>query len=173
MFGLFKNSDKQLKINDKVWMSSLAKWNACKAMAQANNSCIFLAWFPETFEHIRNILPQHQIALADSFYPESTHKTILVFVEHYPLATVEESVFKRLGLSEVPVLSALDEPFFEKFGGEKTIDLMQKLGMKDDEVIAHSLITKSIRSAQSKIAAKVIIEVKTDSQKSWLEINLR
>ncbi len=173
MFGLFKNSDKQFKINDKVWMSSLAKWNACRAMSQANGSCIFIAWFKETFEHIRTILPQHQIGLADSFHPESTHKTLLVFVEHYPLATVEESLFKRLGLSEVPVLSALDEPFFQKFGGEKTIDLMLKLGMKEDEVIAHSLITKSIHSAQSKIAAKVITEVKANSQKSWIEINLQ
>jgi len=38
------------------------------------------------------------------------------------------------------------------FGGEGTIDVMKNLGLTEDEVIGHSMVTRSIRNAQDKIA---------------------
>jgi hypothetical protein len=39
-----------------------------------------------------------------------------------------------MNLNEVPVLTALDEPFFQIFGGERIINAMKKLGMEEGEV---------------------------------------
>lgn len=97
---------------------------------------------------------------------------MLVFAEHYPLVHVEQSLYQRLGLKEVPVLFSLDEPFFAKFGGEKTIELMQKLGLKEDEVVAHTMVSKSIRRAQEKIGEKVKVERSASSQEEWFSLNL-
>ncbi|HEY5919254.1 MAG TPA: hypothetical protein VIU13_17670 [Chryseolinea sp.] len=37
------------------------------------------------------------------------------------------------------------------FGGKGTIDVMKNLGLTEDEVIGHSMVTRSIRNAQDKI----------------------
>jgi hypothetical protein len=49
---------------------------------------------------------------------------------------------------------------------------MKKLGVKDDEVLGHTMISKSIRNAQEKIAAKVRVEKKTKSQQEWMRVNV-
>lgn len=50
---------------------------------------------------------------------------------------------------------------------------MKLLGMKEDEVIEHSLVTKSIIKGQNKIAGMVELEQSAPSQKEWLERNLK
>jgi hypothetical protein len=97
---------------------------------------------------------------------------MVIVGEHYPLPAVELEFFKRLNLTEVPVLSSLDEPFFEKFGGAKTTGLMRTLGMKENEVLGHPMISKSIRNAQEKIGAKVKNEKKARSQREWMVLNV-
>jgi len=65
----------------------------------------------------------------------------------------------------------LDEPLFSLFGGEKTIQLMRKMGMKEEEIIAHPMINRAIKNAQQKIASKVRAEVKADSAVDWFSKN--
>jgi preprotein translocase subunit SecA len=70
------------------------------------------------------------------------------------------------------VLSSLDEPLFQKFGGEKMIELMKQLGIKEDEVIGHSMTTKSIHRAQEKIAKHTQGDAGASSQEEWFSINM-
>jgi preprotein translocase subunit SecA len=67
----------------------------------------------------------------------------------------------------------MDEPLFKHFGSEKMIPLMKLLGMKENEVIEHSFVSQSIIKGQNKIAAMVSFEQSADSQKEWLERNLK
>ncbi len=50
---------------------------------------------------------------------------------------------------------------------------MKLLGMKDDEVIEHSFVTKSIIKGQEKIAAQVEMEQLANSQAEWMEKNIK
>ena len=43
MFGLFKKKDPQVKVIDKVWMSRVAKVNACRQMFEVNSSIVMVA----------------------------------------------------------------------------------------------------------------------------------
>ena len=175
MFSLFKKSD-GVKVIDKVWMSKQAKWKACSAMIGLHPSTLFIAWFEETKQELVNYLSlgpdQKTCLLACDLNTGVTQNQMIVFVEHYPLPGVEQELFKRLDLKEAPVLLSLDEPFFQKFGGDKTIELMKKLGVKEDEVLGHTMIGKSIRSAQDKITAKVRSEKKAKSQYEWMKVNV-
>ena len=173
MFVLFKSKDPQVKVIDKVWISQSGKLNACRQMAQANPSTIFIAWFEETRNEILATLPESVVLLAKDASADSVRNKLVVFVEHHPLVDEEQSVYKRLYLKEAPGLSALDEPFFMKFGGERLIDVMKKMGMNEDEVIGHSMITKSIRRAQEKIGKNVRSgRIDAPSQGQWLVANL-
>lgn len=84
----------------------------------------------------------------------------------------EKELYASFALKEVHVYSSLDEPLFMHFGGEKIIGLLNKLGMKEDEPLENTLITKALHNAQEKIAAKVNLEQGALSQAEWFRKNL-
>jgi len=176
MFGLFKSKTPEVSISDQVWLSQQSKWNACLKMALANDQCIFVAWFSKTKEDLSQFLENSDVVSSVELASDisaSVNNGLYIFVEHYPLSEVEQELFLKLRLSKVPVLSSLDEPLFSMFGGERTIQLMKKMGMKKDEIVSHPMITQSIRSAQRKIAKKVEVELKGESQEEWLKKNIK
>ncbi len=170
--ALFQSREPEIKIIDKVWMSANAKFKACAAMASLNTKCVFICWFEETYNMLKEILNEEQLVLADRATSLSFQDRMIVFAEHHPLSPKESALFKVLNLKEVPVLSSLDEPFFMWFGGARTIELMKKLGMNEDEVIGSNMITKSIRNAQQKIEKQVVVEREATSPQEWLNLNL-
>jgi hypothetical protein len=96
-----------------------------------------------------------------------------VFVEHYPLHIKELDLIKDWGAEKIIVYSAMDEPLFKHFGSEKLIPIMKMLGMKEDEVIEHSMVSKSIINGQEKIAQQVTIEQSASSQEEWMRKNIK
>ncbi|MFZ1806827.1 MAG: hypothetical protein WAU36_06390 [Cyclobacteriaceae bacterium] len=176
MFGLFKSKTPKVSISDQVWLSQQSKWNACLKMAAANDQCIFVAWFSKTKDDLSQFLESNDVVSSVVLARDVTaseRNGLYIFVEHYPLSEVEQALFLKLRLNKVPVLSSLDEHLFSMFGGEKTIRLMEKLGMEKDEIVSHPMITQSIRSAQRKIAKQVEVELKAESQQEWLSKNIK
>lgn len=172
MFGFFKKDD-SVKVIDRVWLTGTAKWNACVAMQKINPNCLFIAWFEETAHDLRSLLGKDApVVMAPEVYADKVRGKMVIMIEHYPLSQTEQDFFKRLQLQEVPVLSALDEPLFMHFGGERLIELMKKLGVNEDEILGHSMISSSIRNAQKKIADQVKAERKALSQREWFALNL-
>lgn len=176
MFGplkaLFKSVEPEIKVIDKVWLSADAKFKACAAMAAANLNCVFICWFPETLTTLKGFLNEQNLLPANQASSASLQDRMIVFAEHHPLLRKETELFKLLTLKEAPVLSSLDEPLFMRFGGERTIEVVQKLGMKEDEVIGSSFITRAVRNAQQKIDQQVKVEREASSQQEWFNINL-
>jgi hypothetical protein len=178
MFGVFSKSDKnKIKAIDKVWMSKEAKYNACRQMFEVDKLMLFIVWFEGTRSELSAALALEQgnktVVLAPETSADLLRNRINVFAEHYPLASVEQKEFQRLMLSEVNVMMSLDEPFFANFGGEKTIELMKKLGMNENEVLGHSMIDRSIRNAQKKLEENVKAEHKASSQAEWFRLNAK
>jgi preprotein translocase subunit SecA len=66
----------------------------------------------------------------------------------------ENEFFQKLNLQEAEIWSALDEPLFKHFGSEKIIQMMKQLGMKENEAIENTMISKAILSIQAKISKK-------------------
>jgi hypothetical protein len=102
----------------------------------------------------------------------------ILFMEHHPSLATEQAVLAAIeelfpdGSATVGFYAGLDDPLMQRFGSEKIIDLMKKMGMKDNEAISHSMVTASIRRAQEKISAKVTAETKCNSAEEWMKINL-
>ena len=174
MFNLFKKSSKGIKVIDKVWLSTQAKWNACVQMVKLDPSLLLVAWFEETFRDLQNnpVLSQNVIKAETISYDKAVGRMV-VFTEHYPLASKEQDLFTKLQLKEAPVLSALDEPIFMTFGGERTIEIMKRLGVGDEEIIGHSMVTNSIRRAQDRIGEKSGSDYPAQSSKEWFTLNLK
>jgi hypothetical protein len=99
----------------------------------------------------------------------------LVLAERYPLSTNETQVAEKLETNSIPLpldaYAALNDALLLQAGGENIQSLMLKMGMKEDEIIAHSMIESSIAKFQGKIADKVSSESHAQSSAEWFRIN--
>ncbi len=180
-FNLFGNKEEEKAesiFTDKTYMSVTAKTNACIALAKAQPDTLFICWFTETLKELRTVFAEHELDETKVMDAKNMHSGMLqnknaVFAEHYPLHEKELALVEHWPLEKIVVYSAMDEPLFKHFGSEKMIPLMKLLGMKEDEVIEHSFVSKSIIKGQGKIAVLVVTEQLANSQEEWLEKNLK
>ncbi len=181
LFNLFgkkeDKSDNHVFI-DKAYVSTAAKMKACAELARKEPGSLFICWFADTAVQFKEFFRQQGL---DGDLVTETHflhasklldKTP-VFVEHYPLHTKEIELIKNWDAKNIVVFSALDEPLFKHFGSDKIIPIMKMLGMKEDEVIEHNMVTKSIIKGQEKIAEQVTLEQAASSQAGWMEKNIK
>ncbi len=180
LFNLFgkKEETPQSIFTDRCYMTTNAKLKACAALAKEQPGTVFICWFAATLKTFKEYFTQQGLDEAAVMDARNFHAAILqhkkaVFTEHHPLHGKELELVQHWPEQPIIVYSAMDEPLFVHFGSEKMLGLMKLLGMKEDEVIEHSLVTKSIIKGQDKIAGMVELEQSAQSQKEWLEKNLK
>jgi len=163
---------------DRAYVSTPAKMNACVELAKKDPGYLFISWFSDTARKFKEFFRQQGIdesRVTEALYvntPMLLHKTP-VFVEHHPLHDREIALIKNWEAKKIIVFSALDEPLFKHFGSDKVIPLMKMLGMKEDEAIEHSMVSKSIIKGQEKIAGLVSLEQPAHSQEEWMQRNIK
>lgn len=177
LFGKKEKEDKEHLFKDKAYMTTEAKMKACSEIAKANDSTIFIAWFAETAKQFKNYfsangINENRITEASHLHSSQLISNTPVFVEHYPLHNKELDLVANWDTKNLLVYSAMDEPLFKHFGSEKLIPLMKMMGMKEDEVIEHAMVSKSIISGQKKIEEQVSFEKSALSQGEWMRLNL-
>jgi len=176
MLNLFKKKNAEIKVIDKIWMTQEGKWKAFVELAKRGPDTFFIAWFDDTRQHLEDIFIKENLSIqnilsAREFSSHQSQDKPVIFIEHYPLRSKEQTLFMESHRKEALVYSALDEPLFTHFGGEKIIQMMKQLGMKDTESIENSLVSNAIRNAQEKIEKKVLLDQTARSQDDWLSKN--
>ena len=163
---------------DRAYITTAAKMKACAELARKEPSHIFICWFADTTIQFKEFFKQQ--GLDETLVTETHHlhasklqNKIPVFVEHYPLHSKELDLIKNWDAKNIVVYSAMDEALFKHFGSEKLIPLMKMMGMKEDEVIEHNMVSKSIIKGQEKIAEQVSLEQSASSQAGWMEKNIK
>lgn len=178
LFGKKDAADDDHVFVDRAYVTTAAKMKACADLAQKDPSCIFISWFDETTEKFKSFFKEHGIDEGRMQIARYLNSHLLlnktpVFVEHYPLHAKELELIKNWTAEKIIVYSAMDEPLFKHFGSEKLIPLMKMMGMKEDEVIEHSMVTKSIIKGQEKIANQLVTEHSAVSQADWMRKNVK
>ena len=157
-------------INENGFHAAIAKW------MEQNPNGIVAVWFQMDLESLRRALhniPENKFTLADrlAFVHLDEGKPIM-FAGHHPLHSNEQSICDELGLKQMLVISHLGMPLFSYFGGQNIQELMSKMGLKEDEPVTNSMITKAIARAQEKIASKVIADMHANSEEEWMRMNV-
>ena len=136
-----------------------------------NQPAFVFAWFSSTVERAKRVVAEAnlniRIQYASDFSDMATSGATVIVLEHYPLLHKEEWILNAVYPKEILVLSGLDEPLFNLFGGQSLIEIMQKMGLEETETIEHSLINSSILRAQQKISDKVSADFSAKSQEEW------
>ena len=181
LFNLFGKKDEGADNHvfvDRAYVTTSAKMNACAELARKEPDRLFICWFADTAARFKEFFRQQ--GLEENLITETHHlhasklqNKIPVFVEHYPLHEKEIELIKNWQAEKIIVYSAMDEPLFKHFGSDKLIPLMKMLGMKEDEVIEHSMVSKSIIKGQEKIAQQVTFEQSAVSQEEWMRKNIK
>lgn len=181
LFNLFGKKDDAAGdqvFADRAYVSTAAKMNACAELAKKEPDHLFICWFPETAVRFREFFRQQGLDEDLVLETRHVHTSKLqdkkpIFVEHYPLHAKETELIKNWDKENILVFSALDEPLFKHFGSDKLIPMIKLLGMKEDEAIEHSMVTRSILKGQEKIAELVSLEQPANSQAEWMEKNVK
>jgi hypothetical protein len=177
LFNFSQSKNALSETKDLIWMSHQAKLAGCMKLLKELQDVVIIAWFSNTYDEFDQFINQQnglgiEIQLARSIQTYQVSNKNLVILEHYPIRSKEKDLIENLNPSKVFILSSLDEPLFEQFGSERIIQIMKSLGMKEDEIIEHPMISKSIEQAQKKIEEKVSFEITTNSSKEWFERNI-
>jgi hypothetical protein len=177
MFNLFKKKEESVKVIDKIWMTQDAKWNGILELWKKDPGIVIIAWFDFTFRHLETLFAKETTSAASLFSAREIHSSHLtgkkiIFAEHHPMRKKEQDTFAQWHLNEAIIHSALDEPLFKHFGGDKIVQMMKQLGMKEDSMIEHKMISNAIENAQEKIEKKVVTENTASSQQEWIDRNL-
>jgi hypothetical protein len=180
-FGLFGKKERNSfhkKFTNVIYASDIAKQKGIVQFALANNDAIFIAWFTNTAASFRkqflaNNINEDRIVEAKSFSAAKYSTATIIFLEHFPLRAKEEELVQHCIQEEFIFYNALTEPIFQYFGGDRIIELMRKMGYKDDETIQHKMIDNSLLKTQQKIAERVQFESNTSaSQSDWMLVNV-
>jgi len=180
MFGLFKkkNDSDTVTVTDKVVISEPAKLAVLLEAWNKQPQSVIVCWFEESLEKITAYMNEHSAAavpvllVRDALTAQRAGRTP-IFAEHYPLLSKEQDAYRAMHLEKAVVYSSLREPLFNQFGGERIIQVMVQLGMKDNELIEHSMISSAIRKAQDKIEQKTALDHLARSQEEWIEKNYK
>jgi len=178
LFGKKEDNAPESIFSDRTFMTGAAKMNACLVLAKEQPQTLFICWFADTVKKFKAAFLQAGLDESRVMDAKNVHSGMLahktpVFAEHYPLHSKELVLVEHWNLTQIPVYSAMDEALFLHFGSEKMLPLMKLLGMKENDVIEHSFVTKSILKGQDKIAAQVQNELLANSQAEWMERNIK
>lgn len=176
MFSFFGKKENKTKIVDRVFISSKAKQNAIREQVRSYPDTVIITWFDESYEQVEVLLQADNLKAEIYLARESSLHNIsgkkLLFFGRHPLTNKEKDLFEKLQLKEAIFYSALDEPLFKYFGGDRIISMMEKLGLSENEAIEHPMITSAIKNAQDKISERVITEHLAHSQSDWFSKNI-
>ena len=117
----------------------------------------------------------HELIRSRHLSFKNIEKVRLLILGHYPLPEKELNYLSYLTKSPdvtITFYSSLEDEVMKPFNPERMMDIMNKLGMRDDEAIEHDLVTKSMERAREKIQNLVRTERESNIEREWFARNL-
>jgi len=178
---------------DRVWISARAKYDGIRrvlehGLAHDVAAVGLVAHFPDVLAELERIVADHGSPNARAFLarrlsadaardlPLAESVTIeLIVAERHPLRAVDDELVEFASALPCRCLImhhlSLDDPLMRRFAAGSVGALLERMGAKPDEPIVHTLIDRSIRRAQEKIAADVRAPMEAASAADWMERN--
>lgn len=193
MFGLFKSKKKEIITKDFIYKNEAVKYKSMLQHLKDQEKSVLIYYFEDTKNAVQEVLntaPINYSTDVNSFVTkvwlinantllnksDIGNRTVF-FAEHHPSFSRENEIKQHLleieGIKEVIFYTSFEDKLLQLFGSERILQLMEKMGFKDDEVIEHTMISTSIERAQKRIDEKLSIHNNnTRQRKDWFEINL-
>jgi len=170
LFNVLKGKKSFLR-TDYTWQSQQAKMRGCVEFLSKNKVDICIAWFDETRNLYQSVVNKGinrslQVEMARTLFPYSLDNKVVLVLEHYPLFSKEDNLIGKSKASSVYFVNSLDDALLSMFGGN-LVQMMQKMGMAENERLEHKMISKSIINAQKKVEKEVWTDYSAKSGEDW------
>jgi preprotein translocase subunit SecA len=177
---------------DRIWMTSQAKFAAIQAEVAATPrsdaaAILLIAHFPDVLQPleqlatgttsnipVKAVLASHLTKeLADGLGAAGTLH--LIVAERHPLPSVDDDLEQFV--RDIPCACrvsyhlSLDDAVIRAFAGDWMKDLLQKMGMRENEPIQSPMVSRKIRHAQQKIESQAFTDTEAESAQAWLQRN--
>jgi hypothetical protein len=195
-FDWLTGAKTKVQIDDRIWLTKQAKFagiqrDIAQALADPNgpDTVFVVAHFPNCFDELQSMVTAAGFdegrvlvilseALEDHMagvVSDQSHNLLLVVGERHPLPSHDDALqqFAR-GMScpcRVMQHASLDDALFKLFAGEWVEKVLRQLGMKEDEPIESSMVSRRVRAAQKKIEDQATSNHPAQSTEEWLERN--
>ncbi len=168
---------------DRVWRSEAVRLEQLALIGDAG-PVVIVAFFEATRRALAERLgaaahPGGQVTLllADRLGGHSLPEVPIYVAERHPLPTENRELLERLAREapgRVPVFfSALDEPLMRRFGGERLVGLLDKLGLEPNEAIEHPMVGQAMANAREKVSKSIGFPQSAPSAEEWFLRNVR
>jgi hypothetical protein len=193
MFGLFKSKIKEISTIDFIWKNDEVKYNALIKHLKEQDKSILIYYFEDSKNAIEEILTGASVNYSNEANSFATKVWLMnasaivqksdignrtvIFAEHHPSFAreneIKEHLSDKLGIQEITFYTSFDDKLLQLFDSERILQLLEKMGFKDDEVIEHNMISSSIERAQKRIDENLSIHNNnTRQRKDWFDLNL-
>lgn len=190
MFGFFKKKI-EIEIKDLVWKTDVFKYQSLAKSAKQLDKLIVVYYFEDTKKELESVFDTANITYTDTnsfaakvwlmqannlLHKLSVDDRIVIFAEHHPSFIKEKEVLdyllEKLNVRAIKFYISLEDELLKHFGSERIVQMLEKMGFKDDEMIEHNMISRSIQNAQKKIDEQVQLPSNTRNSRDWFKLNV-
>lgn len=179
---------------DRIWLTKDVKYREMKRQVQQSladsdqyNLVIVLAHFPECLYELEAVLADERederlyLLLSEDLsrwsqrLPREDVSALILVGEKHPLPDPDARIlefFKTISeRGRVIYHLSLEDAVIRRFTSEKMTAILRQLGMKEEESLQTSMVSKQIRKAQAKLSRKTIGDSRAKSAEEWLTLN--
>ncbi len=103
-----------------------------------------------------------------------TTKGVLLSAEFYPTRSRNKQLLELAGKENTIIFyTELDNAYFKSMGMKTVIALVDRLGVKANESIEHTMIGRSIVRGQEQLEKKIIKEKEASNLEDWILFNVK
>jgi len=182
-------------VNDRIWISQQAKFNGlAKELVKRPNedpvAVLLIGHFANTAQELDSIASEYEsnvpvmatlankliVDIANKLNLGPTNIIELIVAERHPLASVDEKLLQFA--EELPCRCrvshhlALDDPLLKLFCGEWVTNILESLGMNEDEAIESSMVSRRVKQAQQKNESSALGNLECESAEEWIKKNM-
>ena len=195
LFDFIFGSKRQSSVHvsdDRIWMTQNAKISGIKQQIRQKSdsaAILLVAHFEETLQQLRSITAGDnaekpvQLILAEDIKsdtarlnPEANSVIDLIVAERHPLKSADAAL---LLIAEgtpcrcrVAYHLSLEDPLFKLFLSGSLKNLLEQLGMKEEEPIESPMVSRSVKKAQQRVEKQAFGNSRAKSAAEWLELNM-
>ena len=198
IFDWLKTSKTNVDVlDDVIWMTKKAKYSGISATTARffaepvrPHAVLLVAHFPDCRQELEGVVQQGGfdrqcviVATAEHLKGRSApvaasddSQTVVILVaERHPLQSHDAAIAEFAG--SLPCRCrlvhhvSLEDPVLRIFAGERVQNILQQLGMKENDAIESRMVGRRIQQAAQKIERQAESDMPADSADEWLQRN--
>jgi len=181
--------------SDHIWISQQAKFIGVQKeleerLGSDSVAVLLIAHFDDTLVQLKAIAAAYgadtrvtatlagklSLDIAVRLNLDETRAIDLIVAERHPLFSVDKKLIRFA--EELPCRCrvahhlSMDDPLLKMFAGARLQNILEKLGMTENEPIESSMVSRRIKDAQKNIEAQAFADSEAGTAAEWIEKNM-